>query len=200
MTEPRVIRFIISIIFVNYLFRSFTIHVNPLHPDGCGGLGVMRHVLWITVTIILGTTLTFYETIQISVANNIPSSTLDVAVLTTAYLILAPTLLMGWLTFPHYLMLKARLATLLPLVNEFKQIATQSVLVTEEETPKVLAETDRLSAIKRRYDLLNEIYPTWPVEITQVRNIIAALSLPALIPLFPYISTVIQYIDNLLPK
>jgi hypothetical protein len=195
-----VIRFIISMIFVNYLFHSFPIHVNPLHPDGCGGLGVMHRVLWITVTIILGTTLTFYETVMISVANNIPSSGLDAAVLIIAYLILAPSLLMGWLAFPHHLMLKDRQATLLPLVNEFQQIATKSVLVTEEETPKILADTDRLSAIKRRYELLDETFPTWPVEIRQMRNIIAALGISALLQFLPYISTVIQYIGGLLPK
>ena len=195
-----VIRFIISIIFVNYLFRSFPIHVNPLHPDGCGGLGVMHGVLWITVTIILGTTLTFYETVMISAANNIPSSSLDAAALVIAYLILAPSLLMGWLALPHHLMLKDRQATLLPLANEFQQIATKSASVTEEEIPKILADTDHLSAIKQRYELLNKTFPTWPVEIKQMRNIIAALGISALLQLLPYVATVVRYIGSFLPK
>ena len=194
------IRLIISIIFVNSLFRTFTIHVNPLHPDGCGGLGVMHRVLWVTVTFILGLTLTFYETIQISVANNIPFSSLDAVALAIGYLILAPSFLLCWLALPHNSMLRERQSALLPLVNEFQQIATKAVLVTEQETPEILADTDRLSAVKRRYDLINEIYPTWPVEITQIRNIIAALSLPALLPIFPLIVSVFKFIVGLLPN
>lgn len=194
------IRLIISIIFLNSLFRSFTIHVIPLHPDGCGGLGVMHRVLWVTVTIILGLTLTFYGTIQISLANNISPASLDTVALAIGYLILAPSFLICWLALPHNSMLRERQSALLPLGNEFQQIATKAVLVTEQETPEFLADTERLSAIKQRYDLINKIYPTWPVEVGQIRNIIAALGISALLQLLPYVSTLARYIGNFLPK
>ncbi|MBO0794862.1 MAG: hypothetical protein J2P36_28460, partial [Ktedonobacteraceae bacterium] len=193
-----IIRFLISMYFVNLLFRTFTIHVNPLHPDRSGGLGVMHRVLWVTVAIILGNTLVFYNTIQISLANNINSSALDAILLVGAYLILTPSLLMGWLALPRYLMLKARQRVLLPLMKEFQQIAMTPLSRTPEETAQILADTDRLSAIKRRYDLLDATFPTWPVEITQIRGIIAALSIPALLPLIPYVTDALQFLSKLL--
>ncbi len=194
-----IIHLSISMLFVNRLF-SHDIHVKPLHPDGCGGLGVMHRILWITVAIILATTLTFFETIEISVANNIPSSPLDAVMLTAAYLILTPSLLAGWLVLPHYWMLKARQVALLPLANEFQHLVNNSQLVMQKDTSQILADTDRLSAIKRHYDMLSGIFPTWPVEIGQLCNMIAALSLPVLIPLFPYIANMFKFIGTLLPK
>lgn len=195
-----VIRLLISLVFMNRLFHSFTIHVKPLHPDGAGGLGAMRGIVWITALIILAITLTFLETILISTNRNPFSSTLDIVVLIAAYVILAPSLMLGWLIMPHLLMLKERDAVLKPLVDEYQTVLESPQPITETGTASILADNDRLSAIKRRYSLIVDTFPTWPLEVTQFRRLIAALSLPALISLIPSIMNFLNVIFKQLPK
>lgn len=193
-------RLLISLVFANRLFRSFTIHVKPLHPDGVGGLGAMRSIVWVSALIILATTLTFFETILISTNRNPFSSTLDIVTLIVAYIILAPSLILGWLIMPHLLMLKERDAVLQPLVDEFQSILESPQPITNTATADILSDNDRLSAIKRRYSLIVDTFPTWPLEVTQMRRLVAALSLPALIPLIPSIAGIISAIFKQLPK
>ncbi len=193
-------RLLISLVFANCLFRSFTIHVKPLHPDGVGGLGAMRSIVWVSALIILATTLTFFETILISNNRNPFSSTLDIVTLIIAYIILAPSLILGWLIMPHLLMLKERDAVLKPLVDEFQTILEAPQPITEAATAGILADNDRLSAIKRRYGLIVDTFPTWPLEVTQMRRLVATLSLPALIPLIPTIMGIVSAISKQLLK
>lgn len=195
-----VTRLLISLVFANRVFHSFTIHVKPLHPDGAGGLGVMRHVVWISALIILGTTLTFFETIQLLTNPNAISSTLDTIVLIAAYVILTPTLILGWLTMPHLLMLKARNAALKPLVDEFQAITEHPQAIANAETASILADNDRLTAIKTRYSLIWDTFPTWPLELNQARRLVATLSIPALISFLPYMIDLINFIAQRLPK
>jgi hypothetical protein len=193
-------RLLISLVFANRLFRSFTIHVKPLHPDGVGGLGAMRSIVWVSALIILAMTLTFFETILISTNRNPFSSTLDIVTLIVAYAILAPSLILGWLIMPHLLMLKERDAVLKPLVDEFQAILESPQPITDTATAGILADNDRLSAIKRRYSLIVDTFPTWPLEVTQIRRLVATLSLPALISLIPSIMGFINLIFKQLLK
>ncbi|SRR6266568_6151844 len=195
------IRLLIALVFVNWLFRSFTIRVNPLHPDGAGGLGVMRHILWISAGIIFGTTLTFYQTIQIENANGIFTSALDLVVLIAAYIVLTTSLLLGWLFLPHQVMVKARNAALQPLADEFQRVMAQNEQFAGEDFHTFKANNELLHEIRKRYQLFRDTFPTWPLELQEVRGLIAALSLPALISLVvPYIPILFNLVISLLPK
>jgi len=182
-----IIRLLITLVFANRLFSSFTIHVKPLHPDGAGGLGVMRNVVWFSAIIIVATTLTFFNTIQLMTNRNTFSSTLDIIALIAAYVILTPSLILGWLIMPHSLMLKERDKALKPLVDEFQAITEHPQTIEKAETASILADNDRLSAIKHRYSLINDSFPIWPLEVSQIRRLIATLSIPALLSLIPFI-------------
>jgi len=182
-----IIRLLITLVFANRLFRSFTIHVKPLHPDGAGGLGVMRNIVWFSVIIIVATTWTFFNTIQLMTNRNTFSSTLDIIALIATYVILTPTFILGWLLMPHSLMLKERDKALKPLVDEFQAITEHPQTIEKAETASILADNDRLSAIKHRYSLINDSYPIWPLEVSQIRRLIATLSIPALLSLIPSI-------------
>lgn len=182
-----IIRLLITLFFSNRLFRSFTIHVKPLHPDGAGGLGVMRNIVWFSVIIIMATTLTFFNTIQLTTDRNTFSSSLDIIGLIAAYVILTPSLILGWLILPHSLMLKERDKVLKPLVDEFQAITEHPQNLEMAETASILADNDRLSAITHRYSLINDSFPKWPLEVSQIRRLIATLSIPAFLTLIPYI-------------
>jgi hypothetical protein len=182
-----IIRLLITLFFSNRLFRSFTIHVKPLHPDGAGGLGVMRNIVWFSVIIIMATTLTFFNTIQLTTDRNTFSSSLDIIGLIAAYVILTPSLILGWLILPHSLMLKERDKVLKPFMDEFQAITEHPQNLEMAETASILADNDRLSAITHRYSLINDSFPKWPLEVSQIRRLIATLSIPAFLTLIPYI-------------
>jgi hypothetical protein len=39
-------------IITHRLFRTFTVRVKPLHPDGSGGLGLFNRLLWTAIPLV----------------------------------------------------------------------------------------------------------------------------------------------------
>ena len=60
----------------------------------------------------------------------------------------------------------------------------------DEETVKIVAGTERLSALKQRYELVRDTFPTWPLQVMEMRRLAVALLLPALISLLPALFSV----------
>ena len=55
----------------------------------------------------------------------------------------------------------------------------------DEETVQIVAGTERLSALKQRYELVHDTFPIWPLQVVEMRRLAVTLLLPALISLFP---------------
>jgi hypothetical protein len=186
-----IVRLVVTIAFANWMFRLFVISVKPLHPDGAGGLGIMRLIVWNSAGIMLAAAMAFFE------ADWLVPSSVDEALLTVAYIVLVPALLLGWLALPHHVMVKARDTALQPLVDEFQQVLVERVPTASDNAKIIDESTDRLSSLKRRYEFLREVFPTWPLEIREIRRLIAALSLPALIPLvLPYLTSLFSFVNK----
>ncbi|GHO84917.1 hypothetical protein [Dictyobacter formicarum] len=192
-----IIRLLIALIAMNRIFHLFTIYINPLHPDDVGGLGIMGSIVWLSVCIMLATTLSFLQTIELLTHRSIFSSTLDLLVLIVVYIVVTPVVILGWLVTPHGVMVKARDAVLKPLVDEFAAILDHPQQLTKEDVTSILADNDRLSAIKRRYDLIIDMFPIWPIEVKQIRRIIATLTLPALLSVIP---NIIDFVNLILKR
>src|SRR5258708_34502616 len=60
------------------------------------------------------------------------------------YLMLAPSLLLGWILLPHHVMQEARDAVLQPLANEFQSALVDTSPKGKEDAAALKAETDRL--------------------------------------------------------
>ena len=45
--------------------------------------------------------------------------------------------------------------------------------------------TERLAALRKRYDEVRDSFPTWPIEIMQLRGLVTLLILPVLLALLP---------------
>ena len=113
------------------------------------------------------------------------------------YFALAAGLFIGWLTLPHQVMQEACDDTLKPLAYEFQQAIAETMASSKQDANAIKAGTDRLAELKRRYELLQDTYPTWPLAIVQVRRLVATVSIPALIPLaLPFIKDLIVFISN----
>ena len=71
----------------------------------------------------------------------------------------------------------------------------------EHVQSSIVAGTSRLAALKQRYDLVQETFPIWPVEVQDLHRLVATGSLPALLPLLlplvPPLITVVMHEFNL---
>ncbi len=107
------------------------------------------------------------------------------------YVILSTVFLTGWLVLPHQVMLEARNQTLQPFVDGFQQAIERSK--PTDDADAIQAETERLKNLQRRYQLLLETFPTWPVEVKQILLSLVLLSIPVLLALIlPYLFMVLH--------
>src|SRR6266851_2452170 len=198
-----IVRLLVILVFTNWLFHLYTIHLNPLDPDGSAGLGKLGTMLSISMLL----TATMGVTVLVVIhpeflSGSLPASysmqlRVQAVLLGILYFALTAGLFIGWLTLPHQVMKKACDDTLKPLAYEFQQAIEETMPSSKQDANAIKAGTDRLAELKRRYELLQDTYPTWPLAIVQVRRLVATVSIPALIPLaLPFIKDLIVFISN----
>ena len=175
------IRMLILITFTNKLFKRFELQINPLHPDGCGGLGSLGRVLAISMLMatFLGATAVGISIAYRSVGLD-PLSHLEPLGAAILYVTLTPIILIAWLWTPHNAMLASRNATLQPLAAEFLQTIQQSKTLVKEDIDKIKRSTDKLTEIRRQYELIVDTFPVWPIRLGLLRSLVATASLPFL--------------------
>jgi len=166
----------------NLLFRTFTIRVKPLHPDGSGGLGLFNHFLWITIPLMI--------VIGCGIAGwgSIFSQGIDRILLwgdIFFYLLAASLLLVTWIIFPHQVMKQARNQLLHPLTDEYERALAETMSEEMRDVAAIKEGTKRLVALRKRYEEVRDSFPTWPIEIMQLRGLVTLLILPLLLALLP---------------
>lgn len=186
-TGISVVRLLLALFFTNLLFYRFTLQVKPLHPDGAGGLGVLGRLLWLCVCIMLWVALLLVATVLSRNLNWL--SLTEMILLGAIYISLTPALLLGWLIFPHQLMVKARDEALQPLTNEYQQALLQPLSAGTQDTRSVVAETRRLLALKQRYELVRDSFPIWPMEASALSRVGVTVILPLILPLITSLVT-----------
>lgn len=191
-------RLLVALFFTNILFSIFNIRVHPLHPDGSAGLAFLNVMLRVSVFLVftMGLTALVLNTTFLSGSTDI-YAILEAVIISVVYVILSLVLLIGWLQAPHQAMVEARNDVLQALASEFRAAVLQTAPAENADAKAIKAGTDRLNELKRRYQLLQDTYPTWPVEIVQVRRLVGTISLPALITLlWPFISKLLPYLGG----
>lgn len=191
-TLSSILRLLITLISTNSLFTSFSTHIYPLHPDGSAGLGEIARMLRVSVSLLAISgiaVLVTHPSIFIDGPGGLPFLNLLLPGIT--YVILSTVFLTGWLVLPHQLMLEARNQTLQPFVDGFQQAIERSK--PTDDADAIQAETERLKNLQRRYQLLLETFPTWPVEVKQILLSLVLLSIPVLLALIlPYLFMVLH--------
>jgi hypothetical protein len=173
------------VVSINRLFHVFTIRVRPLHPDGSGGLGLFNRFLWISIALVM-----------IGVCSVLPLSphSFNIYYILGAivgYLITLPLLLTAWLAWPHHMMVQARNELLQPLIDEYEQAISETMPSAKGDTEAINAGTERLAALQKRYEQVRNSFPTWPIEIVQLRRLAIVLILPLLLSLLPLLLDVL---------
>ncbi len=178
------LRLILLLIFLNRLFVLFRIRVRPLSPDSSGGLAALNQLGWVSAAIMVASTLflvAFHEFPPITL------SPYDIAGATISYLTLLIVLAIGWLALPHQVMVQARNQQLQPLTEEYERMLVETMPAGDEQTAQIVAGTERLVALKQRYELVQETFPIWPIQVVEMRRLAVAWLLPALMALLPSI-------------
>jgi hypothetical protein len=176
------LRVILLLSFLNRLFVLFNIRVRPLSPDSSGGLAALNQIGWMGAAIMVASTLfllAFHEFPPISL------SPYDIAGATISYLTLLIVLAIGWLALPHQVMIQARNQQLQPLTDEYERMLVETRPGADEQTAQIVAGTERLAALKQRYELVQATFPTWPIQVVEMRRLAVAWLLPALMALLP---------------
>jgi hypothetical protein len=178
------LRVILLLSFLNRLFLLFSIRVRPLSPDSSGGLAALGQLGWMSAAIMVASALFL---VAIHEFPPIPFSPLEIAGAMISYLILLIALAIGWLALPHQVMVQARNKQLQPLTEEYERVLmeTRPAADEDEQTAQIEAGTERLAALKQRYELVQETFPTWPIQVVEMRRLAVAWLLPALIALLP---------------
>jgi hypothetical protein len=164
------------------LFHFFDIRVKPLHPDGSGGLGPFNHFLWMTIPLMI--------VIGCGIAGwgSIFSHGIDRILLLgdlLSYLFAASLLLGTWLVLPHQAMVIARDKLLRPLTNEHERVLGETMSGAMSDLAAINEGTERLVALRKRYEEVRDSFPTWPIEVMQLPGLVTLLILPALPTLLP---------------
>jgi hypothetical protein len=176
------LRVVLLLSLLNRLFALFSIRVRPLSPDGSGGLAALSQIGWMGAAIMVASTLflfAFHEFPPISL------SPYDIAGATISYLTLLIILAIGWLALPHQVMVQARNQQLQPLTEEYERMLVETKPAGDEQTAQIVAGTERLAALKQRYELVQATFPTWPIQVVEMRRLAVAWLLPALMALLP---------------
>ncbi len=164
------------------LFRTFTVRVKPLHPDGSGGLGLFNRLLWIAtpLVVIAGCAAPAFWGSASS-----QSDRLLILGDVVFYLLAAALPLRAWLALPHQAMVQARNKLLQPLTNEYEQTLREMLSGARGDVVAIKEGTERLAALRTSYEEVRDSIPTWPIEIMQLRGLVTLLILPVLLTLLP---------------
>lgn len=185
-------RLVLGLHRIGVFFNSFKIKINPMDPDGSGGLGFVGAML-ITSALIataLGAGAAGLVYVNIAAGNH-PLGRIEIIILGLLYLILTPLLFYSLMWSPHRAMLRAREDALKPLANEYERAFSQERQHRKIKADALKSKTDHLVEIKRQYELIHDSFPLWPLRVGSLRSLLATSVLPA-------VSTLLSsYITNL---
>jgi hypothetical protein len=200
------------------LFNRQRVRLQLLHPDGCGGLGSLAEyastgaILIVPLGALISTsiiTATLHKTLAVAY---------PVWIMLSAYIILAPVLLVLPLYTAHKAMKRAKYAELHKIAEvynqEYGQIAQmiwgakRSELGPGEEQwqeknvakRKEKVRPERLEQIKQLYQTVENDFPTWPLNVRIIGRYVAIVVSP-LLPAFLAIAidTGSKIIQGILP-
>ena len=177
-------RLLVGLLYSQRLFRQFKLQVNPLNPDGAGGLSQVGRMLVLSVLVaaLLGAAAALIIILNIALGQN-PFTRADTIALGVIYLVFTPLLFAIWLWAPHQALLDVRQEALQPLADEYMHAAAQAMPASGESAEDIKAKTERLVEIKRQYELVRDTFPIWPLPDQTLKRLVTVSSLPALSPL-----------------
>lgn len=177
---------------VGTFLRRFEVDIRPLHPDNCGGLAPVGHLLGMVLSaaaILGGAGLCIFLAVH-----DTPSGLTrrpEPYILAGFYFFLLPAAFLNLLWGPHQVMRNRRERLLVPAMREFQDaISDSSTPAIEDVTPpaatdkarRLKAKADSLSAISSEFKAVEDACPVWPLRVRRLQGVIATAILPVMIP------------------
>jgi hypothetical protein len=176
---------------IGRFLRQCKLNVQPLHPDRCGGLRPVGHMLDLVLSaaaILGGAGLCIFLAVQDTPSG--PTRRPESYVLAIFYLALLPRAFYNLLWVPHLRMKERQEEVLKPVMREFRDaVRRTSPPATEDIIPlgtdnarRLKAKADSLSAITSQSKEIANAYPVWPLRTRPLQGLIATAVLPVAIP------------------
>jgi hypothetical protein len=176
---------------IGRFLRRCKLNVQPLHPDRCGGLRPVGHMLGLVLTaaaILGGAGLCIFLAVRDTPSG--PIRRPESYVLAIFYFALLPRAFYNLLWVPHLRMKECQEEVLKPVMREFRDaVRPTSPPATEDLVPpgtdnarRLKAKADSLSAITSQSKEIANAYPVWPLRTRPLQGVIATAVLPVVIP------------------
>ena len=65
----------------------------------------------------------------------------------------------------------------IPLTDEYERAISETMASAKGDNEAIIAGTERLAALQKRYEQVRNSFPTWSIEIVQLRRLPLLLSL-----------------------
>jgi hypothetical protein len=178
---------------VGRLLRGLPVHVQPLHPDRCGGLWIVGRMFSLTlnvaalfggVALCLGVALGALHQAPVVLYRR-P----ELALMTLCYLGLLPSAFLNLLWLPHQLMERCRSELLKPVARAFDAAVDAARPSPADDAESLSAKADSLAAIARQLRMLDETSPAWPLRTRRLGPVVVTAVLPLALPV---LSTVLS--------
>lgn len=158
---------------------DFPIRVQPLHPDGCGGLWMVGHMLTLVLDAAailasggVGIFLALYGTAVT------PDRRPELYLLGLFYAVLLPSAFFNLLWHPHQLMDQRRDEVLTPVAKVFDARIVTARPAPADKAEQLKDKADSLAELSRQARLLDEACPAWPLRTRRLQRVAATTILP----------------------
>ena len=175
---------ILTLVWLNLLFRTFPARVHPLFPDGVGGFAPLGSlaVKYALIAVFLGLAVASFDIARYLFG---PGGVyVDSLLFWACYATLTPACLIAPIWSAHKGMVINRNRLLRDVSKEIERILTQE---TPKRTESLEKSGKTLVDLKSRYTLIKDSYPTWPVSFGTFRR----FSITAAVPLITGVASIL---------
>lgn len=186
-------RGIVTTILVYRMFKNFTMNIEFLHPDKCGGLKIIGDLAnTFNFAVFIGglnvVSLLFTHTEIIG----IPSPHYTNMIPLVAYIVLAPMMFFGTLYATHKKMKETKMSLQRNISVKYDILFKKNH--SKASTGNVdTAATEQLTDLEKAYETIEQV-PEWPIHISMIRNLFGTLLIPIVTHFSPNIINIINKI------
>lgn len=171
---------------VGKLLRGLPVHLQPLHPDRCGGLWIVGRMfsLMLDVAALFGAAALCLG-VALAALHQAPLDPYrhpELALMALVYLALLPSAFLNLLWLPHKLMEHHRTELLKPVARAFDAAIDAAKPSPADDAARLRAKADSLSEIARQLRMLDEASPVWPLRMKRLGPAVVTAVLPVAVP------------------
>jgi len=175
---------VLGIYWLNRLFKSFTIDVRPLHPDGAGGLShlgnfalKLSYLITIVGLLLVQTAVTRHYIAHRSFGF---SPETEIVVGLVVYMVVAPIVFFAPLAAAHRSMREAKKSLLLKIDDRFAAAYNDIQDKLEDENTDLEGELKTFKELQELHDMVRK-FPVWPFNADNLRRFGTSWMLPIML-------------------